>query len=122
MPNGCLKELILINSAMSRAFRDHYENAGLTHVEVPQIVGVTGACENVDTLFRVGNRLGCPLYFSQTGQLCLEQALMHFPGVWTSMHSGRDEELEDARHLRQFLLTEEEFDWSMAGGEGRVYD
>jgi len=122
MASEVLKELILINSAMSRAFRDHYDDAGLTHVEVPQIVGVTGACENVDTLFRVGNRLGCPLFFSQTGQLCLEQALLHFQGVWTSMHSGRDEELEDERHLRQFLLTEEEFDWSMASAGDRPYD
>jgi asparaginyl-tRNA synthetase len=88
---------------------------------VPQIVGITGACENVDTLFKVKSRVPVPLFFSQTGQLTLEQALRHVPGVYTVMQSGRDEELEDERHLRQFMLTEEEFDWSLSG-HGGAYD
>ena len=116
-----LPDLIKLQSALTGAAHDHYRRAGLTHVDVPQIVGVTGACENIDTLFRVRSRVPVPLYFSQTGQLCLEQALEHFPGVYTIMHSGRDEETEDERHLRQFRLTEEEFDWSLVGGSA-AYD
>jgi asparaginyl-tRNA synthetase len=116
-----LKDLIELNSTFADAAHAYYSGMGLTYVDVPQIVGITGACENVDTLFRVGNRLQIPLFFSQTGQLSLEQALKHFPGVYTVIHSGRDEEEEDSRHLRQFRLTEEEFDWSLAGGKGE-YD
>src|SRR6185369_15706232 len=79
-------------------------------------------CENIDTLFRVGNRLDLPLFLSQTGQLALEQALQFFPGVYTTIHSGRDEEEEDVRHLREFGLTEEEFDCTMAGMSDAQYD
>lgn len=93
----------------------HYKKIGLQPADVPLIVGITGACENVDTLFKVSNRANVPLFFTQTGQLSLEQALQSFPGVFTVIHSGRDEEIEDARHLRQFLLTEEEFDCTLVG-------
>lgn len=94
----------------------------MTYVNVPQIVGITGACENVDTLFRVQNRLSLPLFMTQTGQLALEQSLQSFNGVWTVIHSGRDEEKEDERHLRQFLLTEEEFDCTLAKMKRENYD
>lgn len=117
-----LKSLIRVNDSLARGLREHYENLGLQYVEVPEIVGITGACENVDTLFKVNNRLDIPLFFTQTGQLALEQALQKFPGVYTVIHSGRDEEIEDERHLRQFLLTEEEFDWTLANGQTKAYD
>lgn len=120
-PNNRLKDLIALNETFTDTAREHYSSTGLTYAEVPLIVGITGACENVDTLFRVGSRLKIPLFFSQTGQLSLEQALQHFPGVYTVIHSGRDEEEEDDRHLRQFRLTEEEFDWSLTGNKG-AYD
>ncbi len=108
-----LKNLIEINHTIAGATHEFYRNAGLTYVDVPEIVGITGACENVDTLFKVGSRLNIPLFFTQTGQLSLEQALQHIPGAYTIIHSGRDEEIEDQRHLRQFRLIEEEFDWSL---------
>lgn len=101
---------------------DHYRAQGTTYVDVPEIVGITGACENVDTLFRVQSRLGIPLFFSQTGQLSLEQALQSFHGVCTIIHSGRDEDEEDERHLRQFRLTEEEFDATAIGMDRTHYD
>lgn len=100
----------------------NYKKIGLQYVEVPQIVGITGACENVDTLFKIGNRLNLPLFMTQTGQLSLEQALQSYPGVFTIIHSGRDEEEEDERHLRQFRLTEEEFDATMVGMSRSHYD
>ncbi len=111
-----LTQLIPVAAAMRRAAQQHYDAMQLQYVDVPQIVGITGACENVDTLFRIGNRGSMPLFFCQTGQLTLEQALQYVPGVYTIMQSGRDEEIEDARHLRQFVLTEEEFTWPMAEG------
>lgn len=117
-----IENLIRTNASLTRGAIEHYSKAGLCYVDVPQIVGITGACENIDTLFRVGNRLDLPLFFSQTGQLALEQALTFAPGVYTIIHSGRDEEEEDERHLRQFRLTEEEFDCTMAGMAAGSYD
>jgi asparaginyl-tRNA synthetase len=111
-----------VNDSLRRGSFAQYQKSKLTYVDVPQIVGITGACENVDTLFKVGNRLDLPLFFTQTGQLALEQALQSFPGVFTVIHSGRDEEEEDERHLRQFRLTEEEFDSTMLGMERDNYD
>lgn len=117
-----INHLIKVNNALNAGVRIHYEKIGLTYVDVPQIVGITGACENVDTLFKIGNRLGLPLFMTQTGQLSLEQALQTIPGVYTVIHSGRDEEIEDERHLRQFRLIEEEFDCTMEKMTRKNYD
>lgn len=114
--------LVKINESLNKGSSASYTKRGYTYVDVPEIVGITGACENVDTLFKVGNRLDLPLFFSQTGQLALEQSLQTFPAVWTIIHSGRDEEEEDERHLRQFRLTEEEFDSTTLGMTRSNYD
>ena len=82
--------LILINQSLNFGAFNHYHKSGLTYVDVPVIVGITGACENVDTLFKINNRLDLPLFFAQTGQLALEQALQSNHGVYTVIHSGRD--------------------------------
>jgi asparaginyl-tRNA synthetase len=107
--------LAKINDSLNYGAAKNYRQAGLTYIDVPELVGITGACENVDTLFKIKNRLDLPLFLTQTGQLSLEQALQTFHGVFTVIHSGRDEEQEDERHLRQFRLTEEEFDCTLAG-------
>lgn len=114
--------LVLINQSLNFGAWEHYRKSGLTYVDVQEIVGITGACENIDTLFKVGNRLSLPLFITQTGQLSLEQALQSFPGAFTVIHSARDEEIEDSRHLRQFRLTEEEFDCTMSGMNRKNYD
>jgi len=120
--NQHFANLVKINQSLNQGAYKSYKKIGLTYVDVPEIVGITGACENVDTLFKVGNRCGAPLYFSQTGQLSLEQSLQSFPGVFTVIHSGRDEETEDERHLRQFRLTEEEFDCRFTNMNRKNYD
>ncbi|MCX6817127.1 MAG: hypothetical protein NTZ93_04655 [Candidatus Beckwithbacteria bacterium] len=120
--NDHFANLTKINASLNNGARENYQKTGLTYVDVPEIVGITGACENVDTLFKVGNRLDIPLFFTQTGQLSLEQALQSFHGAFTVIHSGRDEEVEDERHLRQFRLTEEEFDCTLAGMTRKNYD
>lgn len=84
--------VVKVNESLSAGARENYKKRGLVYVDAPQIVGITGACENIDTLFRISNRLKLPLYFTQTGQLALEQALQSFSGVWTVIYSGRDEE------------------------------
>jgi asparaginyl-tRNA synthetase len=116
------KNLIKINNSIYRASHDHYQKSNLTYAEVPHMVGITGACENVDTLFKIKNRLNNPLFFTQTGQLSLEQMLQCFPGMYTIIHSGRDEKTEDPRHLRQFMLIEEEFDWSFIDEDINKYN
>lgn len=116
------RSLIRMYSSLTYGSMEYYKNLGLQYVDVPAIVGITGACENVDTLFRVGNRCGLPLFFTQTGQLALEQVLQGAHGVYTIINSGRDEELEDERHLRQFRLTEEEFDCTSVGMSRETYD
>lgn len=114
--------MVLANQSLNFGAWENFRKSGLTYVDVQEIVGITGACENIDTLFKVQNRLSLPLFITQTGQLSLEQALQNFHGAFTVIHSGRDEEMEDARHLRQFRLTEEEFDCTYAGMTGENYD
>lgn len=114
--------LVTANEALNLGTHEHYRRSKLTYADVPEIVGITGACENVDTLYKVQNRLALPLFITQTGQLALEQALQSFHGAYTIIHSCRDEEEEDDRHLRQFRLTEEEFDCTMVGMTRNNYD
>lgn len=59
--------VVLVNQSLNFGALEHYKNSGLTYVDVQQIVGITGACENVDTLFKVQNRLSLPLFIAQTG-------------------------------------------------------
>jgi len=120
--NEHFSNLIKINQSLNQGAGENYSKRGNVYVDVPEIVGITGACENVDTLFKIGNRLDLPLFFTQTGQLALEQALQTCASVWTVIHSGRDEEEEDTRHLRQFRLTEEEFDATTEGMSREKYD
>jgi asparaginyl-tRNA synthetase len=76
-------------------------------VPAPRIV--TGACENVDTLWAVtsGNVPG-EFFFAQTGQLYLEMSLAETPRAFTVGPSGRAEAQIDHRHLREFTLFEVE--------------
>ncbi len=120
--NEHFSNLVKINESLNTGATENYQKMGLTYVDVPEIVGITGACENVDTLFKINNRLDIPLFFTQTGQLSLEQALQSLAGAFTVIHSGRDEEEEDARHLRQFRLTEEEFGCTLTGMTRNNYD
>jgi asparaginyl-tRNA synthetase len=120
--NKHFANLVKINQSLNEGAAKNYKKRGLTYVDVPEIVGITGACENVDTLFKVGNHQDLPLFFAQTGQLSLEQALQSSSGVWTVIHSGRDEETEDQRHIRQFRLTEEESDSTTIGMTRENYD
>lgn len=120
--NDHFANLVKVSESLNIGAADNYRKRDMVYVDVPEIVGITGACENVDTLFKVGTHLGLPLFFTQTGQLSLEQALQSFHGTWTIIHSGRDEEEEDSRHLRQFRLTEEEFDATTVGMTRETYD
>ena len=107
-----------MHGTMQQAAMNYYPTTGLKYVVVPYIVGITGACENVSTLFTIGNKKSVPAFFNQTGQLGLECFQMFSDGVFTIIHSGRDEGEEDIRHLFEFNLTEEEFGYSLVENNG----
>src|SRR3990167_435808 len=90
--NDHFSQLAKANESLNMGSQENYTKRGMIYVDVPEMVGITGACENIDTLFKIKNRLDLPLFFTQTGQLALEQALQSFSGTWTVIHSGRDEE------------------------------
>lgn len=97
----------------------HYDVLGLEHVDdVPMLVPITGACENVATLYSLARHRN--LYLSQTGQLSLEMELQRASGGYCVVSSFRADRA-DARHLNEFRLIEEEFT-VRAGGLPGPYD
>lgn len=91
---------------MFRGAREFVEDAGFTAVHnAPEIVGITGACENVDTLFKV-DYFGRQAYLAQSDQLYLELLTPHLEKVYAEIQSFRMEPDADDRHLTQFSLFE----------------
>lgn len=91
------------------AARCFMRNEGFVDVSphMPLIVGVSGACENVDTLYKV---LPSPSqsYLAQSCQLYLEVHTNSLPSkkVYCVVPSSRAELEVDNRHLNQFPLWE----------------
>lgn len=98
-------DLLSVRQSMTDALRGYFKSSNVREVSVPVIVGITGACENVSTLFRVAN--GPRLHLTQTGQLALEHVLCSLKGVYCITPSFRTDRI-DERHLHEFLLIEEE--------------
>lgn len=94
-----------VNDAMLWGARSFLRSAGFVWIDVPTITQITGACENVDTLYAV-QHAGAEAYLAQTGQLYLEAKVIGHQKVWTIIQSNRAEECADARHLNQFQLVE----------------
>src|SRR3989344_2260495 len=117
-----LRSLVLVESSVLGGVRDYFGETGSQDVSVSQIVGITGACEQAHTMYGVTSRDNRIRYVPQTGQLSLEQYLIDFKDVWTVMQSGRDEELEDVRHLKLLRLIEREKNCVAAGMELDSYD
>lgn len=104
-----------IESALTRGADDYFREHGFVRIPtVPHIVGITGACENIDTLFKVGY-FGQKGFLTQTGQLALELQIPALKKVCCEIHSFRAESEVDARHLAEFPLVEFEFGYE---GEG----
>lgn len=98
--------LIRIWDAMFRGARRYVEANGFIGVHnMPEIVGVTGACENIDTLFKV-DYFGRPAYLAQSDQLYLELITPYLKKVYAEIQSFRMEPEVDDRHLCQFSLFE----------------
>lgn len=113
--------LALLNQSLTSGIHEYHRSRGLTYIDVPEMVGITGAHGQIDSLFRIQNRYDLPLFFIQTSQFSLEQALQFFPGIYTIINSSRDTETEDERHLRQFKLTEIAFDCTAGGMTEQTY-
>ncbi|MFQ5620609.1 MAG: amino acid--tRNA ligase-related protein [Candidatus Nanoarchaeia archaeon] len=99
--------LVLVESAARRGAYKCWENKGWPMVAVPHMVNVTGACEQVDTLFNF-DHFGEEGYLNQTGQTALEISLTNpaLAGVCTEIKSFRKEAKVDDRHLTEFSLLE----------------
>ena len=107
LPNNEQKMAIIkLWDAMFRGARAEVERRGFIGVHnMPEIVGVTGACENVDTLFKV-DYFGKQAYLAQSDQLYLELITPHLERVYAEIQSFRMEPDADDRHLTQFALFE----------------
>ena len=65
--------VIKVWAAMMRGARKYCEQEGFMTVHnMPHIVGVTGACENTDTLFALDWYDGKKMFLPQSNQLCIE--------------------------------------------------
>lgn len=105
--------LVRVWDAAVRGMRKYVESEGFVQVHnAPELVGVSGACENVDTLFKV-DFFGRKGYLAQSDQLYLEMITPHIPKVWAEIQSFRAEPDADNRHLAQFSLFELEFQGSL---------
>ena len=99
-------KLVKVWDAMLRGARSHVESGGFVAIHnMPHIVGITGACENIDTLFRT-DFFGRQAFLTQTGQLYLELLTPHLERVYCEIQSFRMEPSVDDRHLCQFTLFE----------------
>ena len=98
--------IIRVWDAMLRGARSYVESEGFVAVHnMPHLVGITGACENIDTLFKT-DFFGKQAYLTQTGQLYLELMTPHLKRVYCEIQSFRAEPAVDDRHLCQFSLFE----------------
>lgn len=98
--------VIRIWDAMVRGCRSYVERHGFVGVHnAPELVGITGACENVDTLFKV-DFFGERAYLAQSDQLYLELLTPYLKRVYAEIQSFRMEPDADDRHLCQFQLFE----------------
>lgn len=104
--------VIKIWDAMMKGARDYvFEKNFIEICNAPEVVSQTGACENVDTLFKL-NYFGKKAYLAQSDQLYIELLTPQLKKVYAVIQSFRAEEEADPRHLTQFTLLELE----MLGG------
>lgn len=110
--------IIKIWNSMFRGMRGHLDGAGFVEVHgLPEVVGVTGACEDIDTLFML-DYFGHTTFLSQSDQLYLELLTPELGRVYTEVQSFRREASVDDRHLCQFTL----FEIELLGGLDELID
>lgn len=101
--------VIKVWDAMIRGARKYVESEGFMAIHnMPHIVGVTGACENTDTLFTIDWYDGKKMFLPQSNQLYIEMLTQAVEGgrVYGEIQSFRKELNADNRRLAQFSLFE----------------
>ena len=101
--------VIKVWDAMIRGARKYVESEGFMAIHnMPHIVGVTGACENTDTLFTIDWYDGKKMFLPQSNQLYIEMLTQAVEGgrVYGEIQSFRKEMKADGRRLAQFSLFE----------------
>ncbi len=101
--------VIKVWDAMFRGARKYVESEGFMAIHnMPHIVGVTGACENTDTLFTIDWYDGKKMFLPQSNQLYIEMLTQAVEGgrVYGEIQSFRKELNADNRRLAQFSLFE----------------
>ncbi|SMB95128.1 tRNA synthetase class II (D K and N) [Hymenobacter roseosalivarius DSM 11622] len=101
--------IIKVWDAMFRGARKYVESEGFMAVHnMPHIVGVTGACENTDTLFTIDWYDGKKMFLPQSNQLYIEMLTQKVESgrVYGEIQSFRKEMKADSRRLAQFSLFE----------------
>lgn len=100
------KHLIMVwHHAIQGARKFCLENKFVQVHGAPELVGISGACENVSTLFPV-DFFGKKAYLTQSDQLYLETLTPSLGRCWAEIQSFRAEPEADPRHLAQFSLFE----------------
>ena len=95
-----------INSYVAQGCEEYLKNQSFLRVFPNHFTNVTGACENVNTLYEVNYDRPEKVFLSQSAQLRLE-ALTHNHGkVYCWLTSFRKETDADGRHLTEFPLLE----------------
>lgn len=94
-----------VNDALYWGALNYFRDNGFAWMDVPTMTKITGACENVDTLYSL-DHFGKCAYLAQTGQLYLEAKIPRHKKIWTVITSSRAEAGVDSRHLNQFQLLE----------------
>lgn len=99
--------LFKIASSALKGARGYVEGLNFHDVslQMPHIVGVTGACENVSTLFKV-DYFGKEAFLAQSNQLYLELWTPYLSNVFCLVRSFRAEPDVDDRHQTEFGLFE----------------
>lgn len=101
--------LVKIRHTILNAARDYLNQDGLLEVQTPILTSLTGACEDLSTLFEVPY-FDQRAFLRQTSQLHLETFIYaaETPHVYTIGQSFRKEPRSDGRHLAEFGLIEVE--------------
>lgn len=106
--NPAYRAVVYVEGLLLKGAREYYNDMDFIEIVVPHLTKATGACENIDTLFRV-DFFGERAYLSQTAQLYLESLIPWMNKVWCVSPSFRAEPRVDNRHLTEFPLIELEF-------------
>jgi len=107
-----------VECALMRGAEQYFQQKGFVWIpSVPHIVSVTGACENVNTLYDI-DYYGREAFLTQTGQTALEEMVQGLHKVCATIHSFRKEDVVDNRHLTEFPLVEFEFRYNPKKEDG----